>query len=326
VIGAFSAYVLGTVLLGGTKHVAKVFVVAVLIQVAPLVTTLELSNDASSYERYGSSAHPYGGHLGSVYGPLWTALSRVLDWTGRPIIEFRLLACASVLGITVLVSRLASRRAQAAALVGWNPLFAFHFGGGGHNDALMALLAVGGVALGTAERTNLAGAAWVTSFFVKASTGPLYVLWAVERRRTGRAAGVVGAACAAGLILLLSYGLFGWSWLDAFSTMRTVEKQPASFFWGWIRDLGISYRREISVSEVLWLAAVGWFGVQAWRAKLRLGLAAGTLTLLAPRLEPWYLILPVALAAADDRDRWGKVLGVVLCGIVLTDVLTPALA
>ena len=45
-------------------------------------------------------------------------------------------------------------------------------------------------------------------------------------------------------------------------------------------------------------------------------------TLLAPHINAWYLILCVSLAAADDEDRWGKILAVSLCGVMFIDVLT----
>jgi hypothetical protein len=177
--------------------------------------------------------------------------------------------------------------------------------------------------LAASGRAEAGGAAWIASVFVKFTTAPIYLLWAIERRRQGLTIGVAGAAVAAAAILGLSYGLYGWSWIDAFSNLHHVERQPGSFFWAWIRGAtGISYAHERIVSYVAEIAAFAFFAYQAWRSKLRLGLAAGVLTLAAPHINAWYLILPVALAAADDEDRWGKVLAVAICGVMLVDVLT----
>ena len=41
---------------------------------------------------------------------------------------------------TLLAARLAREQVYAAALVGWNPLFAIHFAGGGHNDSILIAL------------------------------------------------------------------------------------------------------------------------------------------------------------------------------------------
>jgi hypothetical protein len=324
VIVAFTAYAVAVLFLSLAPAASRraAFALAVAIQAIPLATPMIFSGDTVAYTQMAKSPHPYGEGQ-SVYGPLWTAISRVVADISHPVYVHRLLACASVLAITAMVSRLARRRALATAFVGWNPLIAFHFSSAGHNDALMTALAVGGMTLAAAGRTEPAGATWIASFFIKFTTAPIYLLWAIERRRRGVAIGVAGAVAAAAAILGLSYRLYGWSWIDAFSNLHHVERQPGSFFWAWIRDAtGISYAHERTVSYVVEIAAFGFFVYQAWRSRLRLGLAAGVLTLAAPHINAWYLILPVALAAADDEDRWGKALAVVLCGVMFMDVLS----
>jgi hypothetical protein len=324
ILVSFSAYAVAVLLLSLAPAAGrgKAFALAVAIQAIPLATPMILSADTRAYTQMAESPHPYGEGQ-SVYGPLWTAISRVVADIGHPIFVHRLLACACVLAITAMVSRLSQRKALATAFVGWNPLIAFHFSSAGHNDAVMTALAVGGITLAAANRAELGGAAWIASFFIKFTTAPIYVLWAIERRRRGLAIGVVGAVAAAVAILGLSYALYGWSWLDAFSNLHHVERQPGSFFWAWIREAtGVSYAHERTVSYAAEIAAFAFFAFQAWRKKLHLGLAAGVLTLAAPHINAWYLILPVALAAADDEDRWGKVLAVVLCGVMFMDVLT----
>jgi hypothetical protein len=325
IIVAFTAYALAVLVLSlvPSSGRGKAFALAVAIQAVPLAGPMILSADAVVYSQMAKSPHPYGEQSRSVYGPLWTAISRVVADIPHSVLVHRLVACACVLAITAMVSGLARRKVLATAFVGWNPLLAFHFSSAGHNDAVMTALAVGGMTLAVANRAELGGAAWIASFFIKFTTGPIYVLWALERWRRGLAIGIAGAVAAAVAILGLSYGLYGWSWLDVFSNLHYVERQPASFFWAWIREAtGISYAHERKVSYVVEIAAFAFFAFQAWRKRLHLGLAAGVLTLAAPHINAWYLILPVALAAADDEDRWGKLLAVVVCGAMFMDVLS----
>jgi hypothetical protein len=294
---------------------------AVLIQAVPLATHLFLSTDALSYAYYAKSSDPYAPG-GSVYGPVWTAISRVVAQSGHTEFLFRLLAFGSVIAITLMVSSLAERKTLAIAFVGWNPLIAFHFSSAGHNDAVMTALVIGALTLAAGGRVQWAGASWVASVFVKWTSAPIYLLWAIDRRRHGSRAGALGAVASLAVIVAVSYWLFGWTWLHAFSNLRQTERQSSSFFLGWIRDAtGIGYPREHELSNAALVVALAAFAVQAWRSHVHLGLAAATLALIAPKINPWYLILAVSLAAADDDDRWGKVLSVVLTAIMFTDVL-----
>ncbi len=70
---------------------------------------------------------------------------------------FKVLAALGVLACTLLAARLARDKPYAAALVGWNPLFAIHFAGGGHNDSVLIALTLGALALAAAGRKQLAG-------------------------------------------------------------------------------------------------------------------------------------------------------------------------
>jgi hypothetical protein len=323
VIVSFVAYTIAVVLLarGGSTSVRGAFALAVAIQTVPLVTPLMFSSDARAYTAIARSSDPYGSGQ-SVYGPLWTALSRLVVHASDPEFVFRLIAFASVLAITATVPRLATRKTLAIAFVGWNPVVAFHFSSSGHNDAAMTALAIAAMALAAAGRTEPAGVAWIASFFVKWTTGPVFLLWAIERRRRGLRIGVAGAVAATVATLVVSYWLFGWTWLHAFSNLHRVERQPGSFFLAWIRSTGISYAHERQLSYMAEVAAFAFFAFRAWHRRLHLGLAAGVLMLVAPHINAWYLILPLSLAAADDDDRWGKVLALVLTGVMFTDVLS----
>ena len=92
-----------------------------------------------------------------------------------------------MLAATWLVAR---RRAFAAALVGWNPVVAVHFAGGGHNDALMMALVAAALALGERKRVQAAGAAWALAVLVKWVPLVVLPLRALEARATGAASAI----------------------------------------------------------------------------------------------------------------------------------------
>ena len=163
--GAFASYVVGYWLLRRGGRFGLVFAVACAIQLAPLAAPLLLSTDALTYWSYARLHDPYrqtpaddpvsASHAGraylhstSAYGPAFTLLSKPVGLTRSPSVAgwtFRVTAALAVLLATFLASR---RRASAAALVGWNPIVAVHFAGGGHNDALMVALVAVALALG----------------------------------------------------------------------------------------------------------------------------------------------------------------------------------
>lgn len=336
-IAAFALYAAGVALLSNAGNeawaVRTAMATAVAIQALPLTAPRQLSGDIQTYSHQAWSAHPYAANPdGTVYGTLWTVISRGVNWAGgmgdttlgHTEIIFRLLAFGSVVASTAIVAKLAARKALAIAMLGWNPLVSFHFAGGGHNDAFMMLLVLAGLLATARGLTQLGGAAWVASIFVKWSTAPLYLLWAIERRAERKSAGLIGAAAAASALVAMSFGVFGSSWLDVFWSLRHIEKFPADFgMVAWLHGLGLSLGSALTVSHALELAALAFFVLRAARSKLRLGLAAGVIMLVAPRIEPWYAIWPISLAAVDDDDRWGKILAVAVSGLLITDAFTP---
>jgi hypothetical protein len=301
IIVAFVGWVAAVTLLARSSiNERAALSLAVLIQITPLATPVLLSGDVFGYVSYGHAHDPYHdfGHLSDAYGPLWTALCRVAVHLGGSTYLFRVLALCSVLATTVMASRLAARKTLAIAFLGWNPLVAIHFSGAGH----------------------------IGSVFVKWVTAPLYVLWAIDARRRRHSIGLAGALVACLAILGLSYGLFGSNWLHAFSLLSWQEHQFFSFgMVPWLRDLGLRTGTAITISNVAELAAFAAFAFQAWRHRVRLGFAAGTLMILSPKFQPSYLIWCIALAAVDDEDRWGKLLAVVMTGVLLSDALSPVL-
>ena len=129
----------------------------------------------------------------------------------------------------LLAARLARDRPFALAFVGWNPLLAIHFAGGGHNDALMMALVLAALALAAAGRRGLAGVAWAPSIFVK--WVPVVFLAPARRSRRARAAAASATSAsrsppsARRRLATLRYGL---DWLRAFGPLaRNAEGQTS---------------------------------------------------------------------------------------------------
>src|SRR5204863_4620255 len=109
---------------------------------------------------------------------------------------YKVLAGLAMLAITALAVFLVppGRRAFAAAFVGWNPLLAVHFAGGGHNDAWMMAFVLAALAAAMVGRRQLAGSAWAAAISIKWIPLVFLPLRALEARRTGRRVGHLGFA------------------------------------------------------------------------------------------------------------------------------------
>jgi hypothetical protein len=312
-VAAFVAYLSGLALLrrsGGSF--TAVWLLALAIQLAPLGAPLLLSTDAWTYWSYARVHDPYrdtpaadpvsAAHAGSAYlhetsayGPAWTlaaestALTRSADVAAW---AFKVLAAACVLLTTWLVAR---RRAFAAALVGWNPLVAIHFGGGGHNDALMVALVAVALALGVLVK-------WVPLL--------LLPLRAVEARATGRRVDHLGFAATVVGILGLATLLWRFHWLHAVGPLAHDARRETRY--------AVPHRTHVPT----WLFAAAYAGAYVWllaqarRGRARLGLALALLLPALPYLIAWYVLWPLALAARED-DRTAWLLTLALCAYLL---------
>jgi len=336
-IVAFSAYVAGLLLLRrAAVRLALVAVLAAAIQLAPLAAPLLISSDAWTYWDYGriavvhdanpytqpprdfpdDPAYPYIGGAWhgatSVYGPLFTLASEPVAGAADSSADaaawlFKSLAALAMIGTVALVALLARRRAFAVALVGWNPLLALHFAGGGHNDAWMALLVMSALALGVSGRRQWAGAAWVAAIFIKWIAVIFLPLRALEARAKGRQVGHLGFAVAALLVAAAASAQFGWHWLGAFGPLaRNANKETQFALPHRLKELGVSHDVALAVFAAAFALAYLWLLGQAWRGRARLGLAACLLLCASPYLVPWYAVwaLPVAAAEDDPPAQW----------------------
>ena len=328
---ALAAYALGLAAIRRRGlPVRRAAVLAAAIQLAPLAAPLLLSTDAWTYWMYGriatvldgnpyrdapaefpsDPAFPYVGadwrDAPSVYGPAFTLASEPLaaaagDSADAAAWMFKALAAGMILLATALAARLARRRAFAVAFVGWNPLLALHFGGGGHNDAWVAALVVGALALGGAGRRQLAGAAWALAVLVKWVPLVFLVLRALEARASGRRVGHLGFAATATAVVGLATWRYGLDWITAFGPLaRNANAETRFALPHRLGQLGVPQWLAVGLLALAFAVAYVWLLRSAWRGRARLGLAAVLLLLAVPYLAPWYLAWAVPLAAADE--------------------------
>jgi alpha-1,6-mannosyltransferase len=345
--GALLAYGLGLVLLvrrRGRLHVVAALAVA--IQLAPVAAPLLISTDAWTYWDYGRIAavqdgNPYRDspsefpndpafrHIGedwrdttSVYGPAFTLASEPLSRVAGASEDaaawiYKSLAALAMLVATGLAVRLARDKAFACAFAGWNPVVALHAAGGGHNDAWVAALVLGAVALAAAGRGRAAGAAWAAAVLVKWVPVLFLPLRLLEARTTGRRLSHAGFAGAAVVIAGLATWRYGLEWLKAFGPLAANAAEETSYAIPHrLQDVGLP--RAVAVSLCAAGFAVGYVLLlrRAAAGRARLALTADLFLLATPWLAAWYTAWVVPLAAAEE-DRTAQWLAFALCAYLL---------
>ena len=306
--------------------------IAALVLVFALAPPL-LSADVFSYISYARLATEHGldpydavpaqvptdeafAHVGwkssvSAYGPLFTLLTYPLGPLGVPaaLWAIKAISALGVLAVIGLTARLAALRGLdprvAAAFVGLNPLVLVHVVGGGHNEALMMLLTLGGVAALAGAAPALAGAALTaaTSIKISAAFALPFALLGVKRRRRFAAA----AAAMLALVGAASLAAFGADAVDSlelagenqeltthFSIPSTVARAVGADVDA-IRVGALALYAAAVAGLMIWTSRRGdWLRAAAWAA---FGLLIATSWLL-----PWYLLWLLPLAALA-RDR-----------------------
>ncbi len=260
----------------------------------------------------------------SIYGPLWTLLITPLSLLAGDdmllhYLLFKLLAIFALQGSAVLaaqiVARLGNGYAMAAFLgVAWNPLLLFECGANGHNDIIMAFLALltlHCVGLNRPVAALLSLTASVLVKFVTALLAP-FVLLAVcgeaVRRIVSWRRLVVGLGLSLALVVV-SYLPF-WQGLQTIgflqrSTFYTTSPAAVAYFW--LYDLGQpglaalaswpGYLLFAAVAACLW---VSWVRGATLLSDGMFDVMLAYLLLATPWFQPWYLCLLVPLAAVTS--------------------------
>ena len=348
---AFAAYLTGLVLLRqGTPALRAVVVAAFVIQLIPLAGPLLVSTDAWTYWEYGRIAAVHDGDpyvdtpsefpddpafdkagadwrdTTSVYGPAFTLLSEgVALVSGSSAAAaawiFKVLAAIGVLACTLLAARLARAKVYAAALVGWNPLFAIHFAGGGHNDSILIALTLAAIALAATGRKQLAGAAWALAVLIKWVPLVFFGLRAVAARASRRPVGHAGFAVVAAAIIGLATSRYGIDWVRSVGPLaRNAAEQSSYALPHRLEQLGVPHALTVVLTVAALAAGLVWLGREAARGRVRLGLAGCLLLATTPWLTPWYAIWAVPLAAAED-DRRAQLISLCFCAYLLPQAI-----
>ena len=257
----------------------------------------------------------------SPYGGLWSAIEVAIDALGPDVwsrmVAFRLVAIAACAVSAWAIWSILGRVRPAARLTGvvlfaWNPIVIFELAMEGHNDALMAALALLAVAAAVAGRpatSMFALGAGALVKYVPLALAPALVVyqWRVaapdERPRVaGRIAlGTVGAA----VLAIVAFAPF-WTpdLLEGVSVSATDGAAPSfpgllaylvsGFSFEALRPIGLGAAILFGIA-VLVLSA----GVRDAGTLFRTAAATSLLFALAisPVFYPWYLALPIALLA-----------------------------
>jgi hypothetical protein len=354
VTAAFVAYVVGLVTFGRASRSPRLrsaVVLACAIQVAPLAGPVLLSTDVYTYWDYGRIAVVHGGNpyvdvpndypqdpayplMGSrwydttsVYGPGFTLASEghaaaVGSSPDGAAWTYRVLSAAAMLALVALAARLGSRPAFAAAFVGWNPLLAVHFAGGGHNDSWMMALVLAALALAAAGRRPLAGAAWAGAIAVKWVPLLFLPLRLLAAKRTGRRVDHVGFAVAAAVLAGAATWRYGLSWIGAAGPLATnlAEERARYAIPSRVADVGLPEGVVAAVFVGAFAVAYLWLLREAWHGRARLALTAGLLLLASSWLVPWYAVWAVPLAAVEE-DGAARVLALAVSAYLLRDAV-----
>jgi hypothetical protein len=338
---AFVLYVLGLVAVRRRpRGLLVVCAVAAAIQLVPLAGPLVLSRDVYAYWAYGRLAEDHGANpyrtpparfvadpaeramaagwrrTDSVYGPVFTAASAGLAaTTGRSAQEsavaYRSLAALGMLALVAVAALAAPVPAFAAAFVGWNPLLALSFAGGGHNDVWTAVFLLASLALAARRRRALAGGSWAVAAGLKWTPLVLLPLEVAARRREGlRIAAWFAVAVA--LICAAAFAAFGTAWLGAllpFAHRRAAYAIPSR-----LADAGLPGW----LALVPLAAAVPWLVRSARQGRPKRALLTGLLLCASPWVLPWYAVWVVPLAAIED-DRAAWILALALSAYLLPD-------
>ena len=283
----------------------------------------------------------------SVYGPAFTVISAGVAkfWGGSiaaTLLAFKVIAALSVGGACLLAVKAAEvlrpgREAVAAAAIGLNPVVIVHTVGGGHNDALLALCLIAGLALAVWSESpsgrrgrngQVTGTAYLgttglltVAVLIKSVAVPALVLWLwhVFRRASADRRGVAIVSHSALVVALAgaAFAPFAAGTRTARALLSVASRQ------GWASGPGLVARGAgalgravaggaggVALETVVSAAFAALFLALFWRILVRSdtrdqadawGTSMLLLALAAPYLLPWYTawFLPFAVVLED---------------------------
>lgn len=333
----------------GRIRVRTALVIAVLIQTVPLAGPLLLSKDAYLYWAVGrivtvhhanpyvktvsdfprDPSYPYPSEAWrsypAAYGPAgetYVTIPAFLADTSarRAELTYRIFA---VLGILVTLAFIAwrTRSAGAVALLGWSPLVALHYGGGGHSDAWMTAFLVFAVAMRPAARS---GAAWaIAGAFKPVPVILLPLELARARLRLPRRwwAALIGTTLA---VAVPATAIWGPHWfVDQARGIHRGAGYPTPLGGvHWLTQLGVSHGWAVLAAGAVFAAIYLVLLRHAWiHGRARFSLAATGLIITSTLVGPWYALWPLALASVEEDDTAGAVAIALSAYLLLADAV-----
>jgi hypothetical protein len=253
----------------------------------------------------------------TAYGPLYTLISYPLAPLGLEgalwgMKAEALLASAGTLALTWRCARSRHLDPVAAVLiVGANPLYVIYALGGAHNDLIMMLMMMLGVALtldsqGRGIREGQAAAAVLAGALVKATVAVMLPFMILSRRRLAPIAGALAALVAGGL---LGYAVFGIHGIDLVAALnRDAALVSTDSFANEIAHLfgkpGVFPVDHDLLKAALVLVALHLMW-RTWRGYDWVAASGWTLLAISVTstwLLAWYIVWPLPLAVIS-RDR-----------------------
>jgi alpha-1,6-mannosyltransferase len=252
----------------------------------------------------------------TAYGPLFTLASLSLGWVSftTGIWLLKLSAAAASLGCVALVwlcaTRLGRPALPATLFFGLNPVLLGYAVGGGHNDLLMLVAALGGIYMLLAGRESGMAALFV-AVAVKSSSVVLLPFALLGSRRPSKAIlWGLGAVVVIGLATLVAFGTHISSLLHVLqhdARLETPNDIP-----GVINDvlgLGIATHTLGRIGMVVLVPTIVLLLLRTYRGGDWLenaGWATFAVLVTTTWFLPWYLIwfLPLAALAVRPYQRW----------------------
>lgn len=270
----------------------------------------------------------------SPYGPFFLVLARIIYFASNGIPEIgvgllRVIAVLGVWGCYHFTAKLAQKMGQSANWANWaivgNPLFLLTMIGGVHNDALM----IAGVFSAFAYAYDRRPMAATMALAIAVSVKPIVLLAlpfiglvllgrSPSMRERWKIWAKVLALSLTWLLLIGAVTNLWFGWLLAMFTAgdAAFPYAPVGLI-GWsLSNLAGIFGADISLVNAI---VVGVFQVIALAIVARLALAKDTsspvrlaawalsaVVLLAPIIQPWYILWLMALFAISHKVSWGS--------------------
>jgi alpha-1,6-mannosyltransferase len=292
-------------------------------------------------------------HTASPYGPVYLLIAKAVVWVaGQNVVLGTLLQrLVEVVGVALIVwalprlARICGFDPVAALWLGaLNPLVLFHLIGGGHNEALMLGAMLAGMVIAW-EWSLVGGVVLITlGVGVKATAGMAlaFLVIMLALRAGGRWRDLLRCAAQVGAIAFVTFGLFtalagvGFGWVAALGAPGTVRSflsvsttlGVGAGEAGLLLGLGDHTQAALDVMQPVGTVIGSVIAVvimwQCWQRRINpvlgLGIAMGAFVLLAPVIQPWYLLwaaLPLAASTADPRYRKATIWLTVLFSVTI---------